>query len=118
MTTTITNGATTVTPSLITGYEVTQQSGNVLHPVLGRADVDVSFNPLGLRSGSLTFAFDTATHVFAARDLHASTGICVLADTDVPAVGMRYVPSGAVTVALDDETLTVWLLTVEFQEVV
>lgn len=117
MTTTITKGATTVTPITLTGYEATQASGNILHPVLGRADMDVSFNPLGLRTGTLTFLFDTLTHALQARDLHASSGICVLADSDHASIGMRYVASGDVTLSLDDDSRSLWTVAIDFTEV-
>jgi hypothetical protein len=118
MSTTITKGVATVTPITVTGYSSTRTTGNILHDVIGRSDVDVTFKAAGLRKGTLEMVFPSLTTVLAAESLHASIGINVLADSDLPALGMRYVASGDITVTLHDESRDFWLLSVAFQEVV
>ena len=117
MTTTLTDGAATVTPVQVLGFESARQTGNILHPVIGRADVDVTFKAAGLRTGTLKFLFLTLTDALAAESLHAGTGIITLEDTELPALNMRYVPSGSITVALDEDTRQLWTVEVEYQEV-
>ena len=117
MTTTIAKtGYTTITPLQVLGYESSQQTGNILHDIIGRSDVDVTFAAAGLRTGTLTFLFGSLATVLACRDLHASIGLSVLADSDLPLIGMKYVPSGAIVVA-QDQDLLYWTLAVDYQEV-
>jgi hypothetical protein len=117
MSTTLTKDATVITPVQTLGYSSTQQTGNIVHAVVGRNDPDISFAAAGLRTGTLSFLFLTLADALACRSLHASVGITVLADTDLPGIGMRYVASGAIDVELDDESRLLWIVSVEFQEV-
>jgi len=116
MTTSLARGTTTVTPTAVLGYSSTRQTGNSLHDVLGRADMDVTFGAAGLRSLSLKFLFPTLAQALAAEALHASVGKITLTDTDLPLLGMTYVCSGAIAVELDDDS-QMWFLTVDVQEV-
>jgi hypothetical protein len=117
LTTTIAKtGYTTITPLQVLGYESSQQTGNILHDIIGRSDVDVTFAAAGLRTGTLTFLFGSLATVLACRDLHASIGIVVLADSDLPLVGMKYVTSGSIVVSQDADRIY-WTLAVDFQEV-
>jgi len=116
MTTSLVRGSTTVTPEQVLGWDSTRQSGNVLHDVLGRSDFDVTFGVAGLRALTLKFLFPTLATALAAETLHTAVGKIQLSDTDFPALNMLYVPSGAINVALDDDSAK-WILTVDVQEV-
>ena len=117
MATLITADAGSITPHLVLGYQSVRTTGNVLHPIIGRSDVDVTFKAAGLRTGTLRLLVLTLAEALAAEALHASIGILRLSDTDLPALNMRYVPSGTITIALDEETRALWTVEIEFQEV-
>lgn len=116
MTTTITKGATTITPALALGYRAETESMNVVHRKLG-GGVDVSLAPDSPRTGTLKLLFLTRAEAWAAHALHTSVGTLTLADSDLPQTNMTYVRDGRMEIELDDQTLKRWVLTVGFQEV-
>lgn len=118
MSTTITKATVTITPLEVLGYQSVRKTGNLLHQVIGRNDVDVTFKAAGLRSGTISMLFPTQAAALQCEALYASPGIAVLADTDIPGIGMAHVPSGDITVTLDDESRALWTVDVQFQEVV
>lgn len=117
MTTTITRGTTTVTPTLVLGYKSIRRAKNLIHVIIGRPDPDVTLKPAGLRTGKLElFCLDLAA-ALAVEALHAGEGVCELEDTDLPALNMLYVASGEIELELDPETRARWVVRVDYQEV-
>lgn len=114
---TITIGATVITPTVVDGYESSRQSGNIVHQILGTSSPDVTFRPAQLRRGSLRLVFASEAAAKAAEDAHATAGTCELSDGDVETVDMVYVVDGEIRRTLDDATRHVWVVTVDFQEV-
>jgi hypothetical protein len=117
MSTTLSKDGTTVVPLVVIEYTSTRKTGNILHTVLGRADVDVTFKAAGLREGTLNLLFGTLTAALQAEAMHATVGSIVLSSTDLPAIGMKYVPSGTIELALDEETSQYWNVSIDFQEI-
>jgi hypothetical protein len=117
VTTTVTLGETTITPTLLLGYRSTRRTRNVITPTLDDEATDaVMLRGAGLRTGTLVFLCTEET-AFALEQLHTA-GVLTLADDEVPAIGMDYVPSGQISVVLDEDTRDDWTVEVEFQEVV
>jgi hypothetical protein len=114
---TITNGTTTITPQLIQGYETTTQSTNITHTILGRSDPDYSLGADTPRSGSLSLFFLTRAEAWAAHQLHTAAGVFTLTDADLPEINMRYIRAGSMGLTLDSDTLTRWVLDLEYVEV-
>jgi hypothetical protein len=117
MTTTLTKSTTVITPLQVLGYSSTRVSKNILHNILGRSDVDVTFNAAGLRSGTLSLLFSNYVAAQACEAIYASTGAITLADTTNTTLGMKHVSSGNIVVTLDDESRLYWTVAVDFQEV-
>lgn len=114
--TTITQGGTTLTPTLVLGYESERESGNIVHPIIGTGIPDITFGPASLRTGTLTiFCLDHAA-ALAVEALHLVAGYFVLADVDLPGINMKYVPAGKIAVKLDDARKR-WTVEIDFQEV-
>ncbi|MFJ3392020.1 hypothetical protein [Leifsonia aquatica] len=112
------SGATvTVTPDLITEFETTRESRNVLHKIIGTASVAVTFKPGGAREGTLHLLFSDAGAAKACEDLALSAGTFTLTDADMPDTGMSFVPSGRIDRSLEDETRALWLVAMEYTEV-
>lgn len=118
MTTSITDGTTTVTPDLITAYASTNVARNIFHIVLGAESEDVNLIPASLRTGTITYQIADTTDAFAALALHNDpAGPLSLTSTDIAAVDMVYLPSGNIVLTLDPDTAAMWLLAVDFHEV-
>ena len=117
MSTTISDGTTTITPELVLGYEVAQESRNVIHTILGRATPDVTLRFTNLRVGTLQMLFKTAEEAEAARQLHINPIVFIMTSTEIPEADMTYVVSGSISTVLEDETRKLWTVSVDFQEV-
>lgn len=117
MPTTITTTEHTITPVLVLGYESEREPGNIIHPILGRANPDVTLRPAGLRTGELQLFFPDETEAAAAEDALAAAGVCELTTSDRASVNMTFVVEGRLARALDPETRDHWTVTVGFQEV-
>jgi hypothetical protein len=117
MATTITTGADTITPTFIDGLSTTREPGNLMHPVLGSAVVDVTYRPAKHKSGTLTLGFATEAAAILAEGYHATRTLFTIASTDRNQIVFKYVVAGSVTLRLDDATRGVWILEVPFQEV-
>lgn len=117
MSTTFTLGASSVVADLVTEYESSRESGNQLHPIIGRTDQDVSLKAAGLRTGSFTAVCPDLTTALALEALHAGLGVLTLASTELPGLDMTYVTSGAVSVQPDDQDIRRWSVSVDFAEV-
>jgi len=115
--TTVSKGATTLTPLLVTGYSSSRAAGNIVHEILSRADPDITFAAARLRAGTLQFLCASHSQALTFEGFHAAPGVYTLADPDLPGVGMKYVTAGEIVLTLDSETLEQWLVDVPFQEV-
>lgn len=114
----ISDGTSSVTPILVTGWESTRAGQNVLHNIVGRSDDDVTYRPAGLRSGTLEALCATLELALQLEQLLAQAKRFTLSDPDHPALNMAFVLNGSITVALDDETRTQATVAVEYQQVV
>lgn len=117
MANTISAGATTITPTLVLGYQGESEATNTIHPLIGSAEPAVTFAVEALRAGTLDLLFSTESAAWAARAFLQTTNKFTFASTDVPAIGMKFVRTGPMTITLDDETVEVWTLSVGYQEV-
>lgn len=118
MTTTITrvSDSATTTPDLVLGYETSRQSRNIVHELIG-GGISITLVPASPRSGALQLFYIAEADAWASMALHATADSFTLADTDIPDVGMTYVLSGSVDIALDEQTRAQWVVTVNYQEI-
>jgi hypothetical protein len=117
MATTITYNSTTITPKLVLGWETSQDTSNVIHEILGKTSPDVTLRGAKMRTGTLTTLWETATAADTCRTLHSNAGVFTLASTEVSQASMHYVVAGVVTTTLDTESVSVWTVSIDFQEV-
>lgn len=116
--TTISSGTLTFTPELVTAWQVTQDSRNVLHTIIGKTDPDVTLKPSSTRSGTLEMLFTSASLANTARGILANGTIFTISDSETWLNGFDFVMSGAITSALEDETRRLWTITADFTEVI
>lgn len=117
MTTTITSGATTITPQLVTGWESTNDTFNIVHDILSKSTPDITLRGSTTRSGTLTMLFLTETACETARALHVGANVLTLASTAITAANFDYIVSGAITATLEDDTRRYWTLSVDYKEI-
>lgn len=116
--TTITHSTGIITPTIVDGYRAKSTGRSIVHRIIGRPDPDVSYRPASLRSGQLTCVFAHEATAHAAAAAFAIPQPLTLNDPDV-AIGMTFVvpDGGLIEVELDDATRGVWLVRVDFEEV-
>lgn len=110
-----TNGAGTVTPAAIEGYNPRRVSRNKIHDLLD-GSIGVAYIAPRPRSGTLRMLFPTETDAFVAYNLHAIETSFQLASSDVSSIGMTYVLDGSLDIDLDSEQ-GLWWVEVGYQEV-
>lgn len=114
MTTIIYSGGT-IEPIAVSDYATSREGGNIVHPILGRAEPDVTLRPANLRTGTLTMTFADEGASRIAEDAHATGAVFGILSDERPTVEMSYVVAGAISRTLG--AAAVWTLTVDFQEV-
>jgi hypothetical protein len=117
MTTTISSGATTITPELVTGWESSNETYNIVHDILSRSTPDITLRGSTTRSGTLTMLFLTEASCETARALHAGANVLTLASTEITAANFDYIVAGPVVTMLEDVTRSYWTLTVDYREI-
>lgn len=115
--TTISDGATTLTPLLVLGWSPVRESRTRVHPLIGRPDPDVTVRPAALRSGTLRILCEDEAAAAAMEALHAAGAVLTIADDDVTAVSGAYIVSGLLSVELDPQTRRRWVVSADFTEV-
>lgn len=116
----ITRGSDTIAPTVIDGFRSERESRNVVHPILGRDEPDVTLRPSNLRTGTLTLGFEGPTSEArskAAEDMLAASGVFTLASTERATAEMSFIIQGTPSRELEDETRDAWIVTLDFQEV-
>ena len=115
--TTISDGTTTITPILVTGWDTTRDTQNVVHVIVGRADADITYRAAGLRSGDLVLLCASLEIALQVEALAAQPKKLTLADPDHPAINMAFIADGRIRVELDDETRERATCTIGFLQV-
>lgn len=118
MATTISNGTTTLTPTIVDGWESVQATRNVIHDILGNTSPDVTLRPARMRTGTLKTVWETKAQAEAARQLHLTATVFTLTSDVITYITMQYVVAGAVTTTLFDDTRNAWTVDIEYQEVI
>ena len=118
MTTTITDGHTTVTPTLVMGWQTSQDTRNIVHPIIGSSNPDVTIKPSNLRTGEMSLLFDTYVQADLCRALHANAAVFQLYTDDFPAANMNYVVFQEVKLTLEETGQRYWIVNIQFQEVI
>lgn len=121
MTTQITDGVSSITPTDVTVYSSTRTPQTIVHIIPGNPDPAVTLSDANLRSGSITLLFDndsgTAdTDSSGAETLLKLGNLFTLTDTTYPSINMQFVISGNVDRALDFDYGN-WTVAFDYTEV-
>jgi hypothetical protein len=104
-------------PLLVLGYETSWAAGNIVHNIIGTTLPAVTLRAAGYRTGTLSLLYSDEALAQAAVQLHRKAARFSLTDTDRPSINMTYVASGSISLRLDPETLTIWVLEIDYTEV-
>lgn len=116
--TTLTDGTTTLTPRLVLGWEGYRAARTVVHDILADPDGYVTLRPSSPEALTLQLLLDTAEESLTALTLLGSGQLLTLTIDELPTLTMNLVVVGDATRALDDQTLTRWIVTAEVRQVV
>jgi hypothetical protein len=117
MSTVITHGSDTIEPTAVEVFESNYEGGNIIHPILGREEPDVTFRDAGLSTGTLSLVFTDAAAATAALTLHRTGEVFTLTSAERPELNMSYVVAGRLARALSPSTLAAYRVRVDYQEV-
>lgn len=120
MSVTITSSAGDVaTPTIALAYAWTRTGMNSRHDAYGAAFPDVTLRIASSRRGKLGLVFPVRADAIAAEAMHAKAATFALVDTDIPEASMTYAvdEAGSIALELDEATLRVWVLTIDFAQV-
>lgn len=118
----ITSGSSTITPSAVTRYESTRDTGAVVHPIINRAAPDATLRVASLRKGRLEITFLGASAEAdsdAAEEVLATAATFSLVSADRLSVQMSFVlpKGGRLTRTLSDTTRAAWVVAFDWVEV-
>ena len=117
MATIITDGTTEITPQLVLGWSSSKSSRNISHNIIGKDGPDITLKPAGLQTGTLELLFLTSSEAFDAQWM-LSQALPFLIESDESFInGMYFVVIGSISSALEDTTRSMWILSVDFQQV-
>lgn len=92
MSTTITDGTTSVTPVLVVAYEHSRSPRTIVHEVIGRPDPDVTLRAATSRSGALRAVLTDPDDVTALDAMLARPTVLSVSSTDEPRLnGLTFV---------------------------
>lgn len=114
MSTTITHGATTVTPEQVTQWREEITTGNRVHTLLNQS-IEITHRPASPRKFELRMLFLTESDAQECAALHRTAPFFDLVNDDFTSLPSRYAvdQDGNVTVELDERTRAGWWVTVQ-----
>lgn len=111
-------GATGVAlPLLVTQWNATATTRHLVHDVLGNPWPDITVQPAGPRTGTMSALFDNEADAAALFAMLTGTTVVTFSDDSTSITAMRLLANGSVTIAQDDQDRTKWVVTFAYQEV-
>lgn len=102
---------------IVDGYTAPRTNRTIVQPLVGTEDVAVTLRPAGPRTGPLRVLHGTLAAAVAFLDALAAAVVWTFEDSDNPGLDMSYVVVEGPTLAIDDETRTLWWVEFHFQEI-
>lgn len=113
----ISNGSTTISPTIRLNAATSYESRNIVHELLG-GGVAVTFGEYPLRTGELQLLFTSEASAAAAVAFFKDGYVFELTDPDVSTLNVYFVVTGEFGYELQEDTLNAWLVTIQYQEVI
>lgn len=106
-----------VLPLLVTQWNATANTRHIVHDVLGNPWPDITVQPAGPRTGTMSALFDNEADAAALFAMLTGTTVVTFSDDSTSITAMRLLANGSVTIAQDDQDRTKWVVTFAYQEV-
>jgi hypothetical protein len=107
----------TVAPSLVTQWAATSNTRHIVHDVLGSIWPDVTAQPAGPRTGTMSALFDSEEEAFELFNMLRSTSVITFSDSDTYTTAMTFLANGAINFAPDGQDRTRWTVDFTYLEV-
>lgn len=104
-------------PLLVTQWNATATTRHLVHDVLGNPWPDITVQPAGPRTGTMSALFDNETDANDLFLMLTGTEAVTFSDDSTSITAMRLLANGSVTIAQDDQDRTKWVVTFAYQEV-
>lgn len=106
-----------IVPDLVMTFESGDQSGNIIHPIAGRPNPDVTLSEASLSVGTLRQFYLTYAAAEAARQFQRAAAAFTITAPDMPWLPSYFVVDGVIRRAQQDQNRQRWMLEVPFQEI-
>ncbi|QBE48747.1 hypothetical protein [Leucobacter triazinivorans] len=116
MTTTISDGVTTLHPKVWMQY-VSDRDSNTREHTLLSGGIALTVAPATPRRVAVALLFNSEAESEACEQMHARPGILSITEEGRPTHSMQYAVVGTVRRELDPENAAVWIVTAEVREV-
>lgn len=117
MSTTITAPSFAAFPLLVTQLEATSTTRHIVHEVLGNPIPDITLQPAGPRTGTMSTLFDNEADASALYTALRGIDVLTFSDDDTATTGMDFIANGSVAITTDSQSQQYWTVTFEYLEV-
>lgn len=117
MSSTFTGPGLAAYPLLVTQWNASSSTRHIVHELLGNPIPDVTLQPAGPRTGTMSALFDYEAGAALLYAALRGTDVLTFSDDDTATTGMDFIANGTVTLATDDQNRRFWTVTFEYLEV-
>ncbi|OII04316.1 carbohydrate binding domain-containing protein [Curtobacterium sp. MCBA15_008] len=104
-------------PSLVTQWAATSQPRHIVHDVLGTPWPNVTIQPAGPRSGTMSALFDSEDGANDFFTMLRGTNVITFSDTDTYSTAMVFLAQDNITMTPDDQDRRRWVVSFGYMEV-
>jgi hypothetical protein len=115
--TTITAPGFAAHPLLVTQWNATSTTRHLVHEILGNPVPDITVQPAGPRTGTMSALFDNEADANALHTALRGTDVLTFSDDDTATTGMQFIANGSVTLATDSQSQEFWTVTWDYLEI-
>ncbi|MCR2785439.1 MULTISPECIES: hypothetical protein [unclassified Microbacterium] len=120
MATVLTTGASVIAPTIVLNISSSREAQNLVHPIIGRAQPDITLRTAGVRTGQLELGFEGLTSEAdsaTAESLLAGAAVWTIVSDERSTLEFSFVVTGSVTRDLDSDSRDAWVVKIDYQEV-
>lgn len=117
MSSTFTGPTLAAYPLLVTQWDATSTTRHIVHEILGNPIPDVTLQPAGPRTGTMSALFDYETGAYSLYDALRSVNVLAFSDDDTATTGMDFIANGDITITTDSQNQNYWTVTFPYLEV-
>jgi hypothetical protein len=104
-------------PLLVTQWNASSSTRHIVHEILGNPIPDVTLQPAGPRTGTMSALFDNEADASALHTSLRGTDVLTFSDDDTATPGMTFIANGTVTITTDSQNQACWTVAFDYLEV-